>query len=384
VTPLIVLLCATILSTIFSTGAFPAILPELARAGLRDWQLGILAGAFGFARMLADIPIGLFLTHHLRRAVVLGPCVTAVGALVLTTGGPFPTLVLGRFLMGVGHALSMVAALTAILRHTTAPSLASALNTFEFSAMIGMLGGTVLIGALPTTLSWNLALLVTCAPQLAGLLLIPAVLRALPGRGDARGKPFFARGVGPGSGPAGRGTPAVVLAFAAGGAIALTYSTVEQFSIPLRTSREFGLDRTGVARLLMVTQVFDIAALLPVGLLADRRGTAPVLVGVLFVMATASALLGFGTLPLVVAGCALFGLAMAGWMLPLGVLRRETPAEHIAWRTGLYRVCVDGGIFAGPFLAGILGARHTQILAAVWSAALTTIGVLFLTTRRRP
>lgn len=381
-TSLIALLCLTIFSSTFSLGAFPAILPELGRAGLLDWQLGVVAGAFGFARMLADIPIGLFLTHHLRRAVVLGPCVMAAGVLVLTSGGPFPVLVLGRLLMGVGHALGMVAGLTAILRYKTGLSLASALNAYEFSAMIGMLSGTALIGALPTSLSWNLAFLVTCAPLAIGLVTIPPLLTALPGRGETRGKPLFARQSTTGTAATGV-TPAVVLAFAAGGAVAVAYSTVEQFAIPLRGSREFGLERAGVSRLLMITQVFDIVALLPVGILADRRGTGRVLAAVLLVMATASALVGFGTLPVVVAGCVLFGFSMAGWMLPLGVLRRETPPEHIAWRTGLYRVCVDGGIFAGPFLAGLLGARHAPILAGVWALALAVTGALLLVHERR-
>src|SRR5437867_699940 len=136
----------------------PAILPELARgSGLADWQLGVVASAFGFARMTADIPIGLFLTHHLRRAVVIGPGVLAVGAAFLTSGGPFPILVLGRLLMGVGHALGMVAGLTAILHYPTGRSLASALNAYEFSAMIGILCGTVLIWVLPSNLSGNCA-----------------------------------------------------------------------------------------------------------------------------------------------------------------------------------------------------------------------------------
>src|SRR5207247_1233524 len=243
VTPLLALLCLGIFATTFSTGAFPAILPELARGGaLADWQVGLVAGAFGFARMAADIPIGLFLTHHLRRAVVVGPCVLAVGVLVLTSGGTFPVLVLGRLLMGVGHAPG---------------------------------------------------------PR-------PLFARQAAAGPDAPGAPI---------------TPALVLAFVAGGAIAVAYSTVEQFSIPLRGSRELGLERAGVARLLVVMQVFDIAALLPLGVLADRRGTVPALVAVLLAMAAASALVGFGTLPVVAAGCALYGLGMAGWMLPLGVLR---------------------------------------------------------------
>ena len=385
VTPLIVLLCVTIFSNTFSAGAFPAILPELARGdALTDWQLGAVAGAYGFARMMADIPIGLFLTHHLRRAVVAGPCVLAAGVAVLTSGGPFPVLVLGRLLMGVGHALGMVAGLTAILHYRTGWSLAASLNAYEFSAMIGILCGTVLIGVLPSSLAWNSALLVTCAPQLVGILTLPALLRALPRREGAGPQPLFARQVAAGPGAAVAAlTPAAVLAFVAGGAIAVAYSTVEQFSIPLRGSRELGLERAGVARLLMVMQVVDIAALLPLGLLADRRGTERTLVAVLFVMAAGSALVGFGTLPVVAVGCAFYGLGMAGWMLPLGVLRRETPPAHVAWRTGLYRVCVDGGIFLGPFLAGLLGGGRARTLPGVWASALALTGVLFLVRERR-
>src|SRR5713226_3621758 len=186
VTSLLALLCLGIFATTFSTGAFPAILPELARGGaLADWQVGLVAGV-----------------------------------LVLTGGGTFPVLVLGRLLMGVGHALGMVGGLTAILRYRTGWSLASALNAYEFSAMIGILCGTVLIGALPSSLSWNRALLVTCAPQLLGILTLPALLRALS-RSDAPGpRPLFARqaAAGPDT-PAAPITPAMVLTFVAGGAI---------------------------------------------------------------------------------------------------------------------------------------------------------------------
>ena len=66
--PLIVLLCAVSFLTTFSIGAFPSLLPEVARsARLPDWQLGLFAGAFGFARMVADLPVGLFIFRHLDR-----------------------------------------------------------------------------------------------------------------------------------------------------------------------------------------------------------------------------------------------------------------------------------------------------------------------------
>ena len=148
--------------------------------------------------------------------------------------------------------------------------------------------------------------------------------------------------------------------------------------IPVRASREFDLPRAGVARLLMVMQLFDIVALVPVGLLADRRGARPVLGVILFVLAGGHVLVSFGALPVVVAGCALFGLGMAGWMLPLSVLRRETPPERVAWRTALYRVSVDAGMFLGPFLAGLLGARNAGVLAGAAVAALAATGALLL------
>lgn len=334
--------------------------------------------------MLADLPVGLFITHHLRRALGLGPLVLAAGLLLLASGGPFGVLLLGRGLMGVGHALGMIAGLTAILRYETGFPLSSALNAYEFSAMLGILGGTVAIGTLPRTLAWNWALLLTCTPQLLGILAIPAVLAALPPGEAAAGAPLFARRARGATVADGRGgSPVVVLAFVVGATIAVTYSMTEQFLIPVRGSREFGLDRTGVARLLMTLQLVDLAALLPVGALADRRGPRPVVGLIALVIAGAASLVAFGDLPLAIAGCALFGLGMTGWMLPLSVIRSETPPERVAWRAAVYRVAVDGGMFLGPFASGLLAAGAGGLLPAVLAGVLLTVGILLLRTPRR-
>jgi MFS family permease len=386
VTPLTALLCLTTFSNLVASGAFPAVLPDIARsAALADWQLGIVASAFGFARMVADIPLGLFLTHNLRRALWIGPLVLAIGGLCVVGGGGFAMLVLGRLLMGLGQALSMVAGLTAILRFQSGKNLASALAAYELSAMIGMLGGAALIGTLPAELAWNTAFGLACGPQLVAIAIVPRLLSSLPAQPSAAS--LFARQA-PSGTPAAAlmrplgGASLVPLAFAAGGLVALTYSTMEQFVVPLRGSREFGLERTGVARLFMVQQVFDIAALLPTGILADRQGAARVLPIVLLLMAAGNAMIGFGALPVVIVGCTLFGLSMSGWMLPLSLLRGETEPERIAWRTGLYRVCVDGGIFLGPFVSGILGLRLAGILPAISTAALALTALLLLTRAR--
>src|SRR5262245_64447170 len=130
--------------------------------------------------MVSDIPLGLFLTYHLRRALWIGPIVLMLGGLCVITGGSFAVLVFGRLLMGLGQALSMVAGLTAILRFQSGKNLASALAAYELSAMIGMLAGAALIGTLPTTLAWNTAYLVGCAPQPGAIGLVPRLAAALP------------------------------------------------------------------------------------------------------------------------------------------------------------------------------------------------------------
>jgi MFS family permease len=378
---LIVLLCLFVFTSTFAIGAFPALLPELGTvAGLSDVELGAVAGIFAFARMSADIPIGLFVTHHVRAALVLAPVGVVAGILCLGTGGPLPVLLLGRALMGVGHALGMVGGITALLRHGGARTLGAALNAFEFSAMLGILGGIALLGALPTRLPWNVALLGACVPHLLGVLVLPFLLRALPRRAAGPRPPLLARRATAGTGtPL---TPSVWIAFAVGAAIAVAYSAVEQFIIPLRGSREFGLDRAGVARVLSVMQLCDLVALLPVGYLADRRGTPRVLGVIVLLMAVAAALIAFGDLPLLVAGTACFGVAMAGWMLPLGLLRRDTPPEEVAWRTALYRVAADAGLFLGPFLSGLLAGHQLGLLPAIVTSVLVVLGVRLL--RHRP
>jgi MFS family permease len=382
---LIVLLCLTGATTTVSIGAFPALLPEIgAAAALPDWQLGAVAGAFGLARMLANVPAGLFITHHLTRALVLSPGLMLAGALLLATGGGFGALVLGRALMGLGHTLCMLGNLTAVLRYRAGPGLASSLNAVEFSAMLGVLSGAALLSLLPRAVPWNAALLLACAPMVANLFLLPALRRALPSPASEGPRPFFARSQAAAGAaesadpPARRGGWLAVLAVAAGAAIAVSYSTVEQFAIPLRGSREFGLDRAGIARLLMLAQVVDVATLLPLGALADRRGPPVVLGSVLLVFAAALALIGFGSLPLLSVGCVLYGVSMAGWMLPVSILRSVTPPARVAWRTALYRVSVDGGMFAGPFVSGLLTARHAGVLPGVMCVALALVGLALL------
>jgi hypothetical protein len=279
--------------------------------------------------------------------------------------------------MGAGHTLSMLAGLTTVLRYRAGPGLASSLNALEFSSMLGVLGGVSLVAFLPRGVPWPTAFLLACAPGLVSIVTLPLLRRALPSSVDGP-RPLFARSEAPSPSAPAASARLALLAGVAGTAIAISYSAVDQFVIPLRASREFGLERAGIARLLMLSQVVDIIALLPVGALADRHGTVRVVAAIMLSFTAALTLIGFGTLPMMAVGCAFFGLSMAGWMLPLGMLRSVTPPAQVAWRVALYRVSIDGGMFLGPVLAGLLTARHAGVLPAALIVVMASLAVTLL------
>jgi MFS family permease len=365
------LLCAMVFANTVSLGAFGPLLPEIGRAqSLADWQLGVLAGAFGFARMVADVPTGMLATRRLGTALAVSPAVLLAGLLCLGSAGSFAVLVLGRVLIGLGHTLGMVGGLTAILLEHGGGRGSFRLNVFEFSGMLGVLAGLAAVGALPSGMGWPASLLLASSPVVITVLLVPRLRREFPDR------PRLA-GAGPAREPAAapgrrrRPPPIVVLMFAVGVVMGLGWSSVSQFLIPLRGTREFGLDRGGVARLLALSQVVDLIALLPVGWLADRLGRLSMLAVVSACLGAGAFAVGLGSFPLFAAGCVFLGLGMAGWMFPLAVIREHTDAGAFAWRTGLYRVGVDAAAFLGPLVCGLVGEAQTPIfVAAVGLAAL--------------
>jgi MFS family permease len=371
------LLCLVVFASTVCVGAFGPLLPEIARAqGLPDWQLGVLAGSFGFARMAADLPAGALATRRLATSLTLAPIALLAGMLLLATAGPFPVLVLGRLLTGLAHTLVMVGSLTAVLQDRQGPRASMRLNTLEFAGMLGVLGGLALVGLLPERWPWNLTLLAAAGPVVVSLAGTLVLTRVVPGwLASAPSTASAAAGTPMPSARAAPVPPIVRLMFALGVVMALAWSAVSQFVIPLRGTREFGLDRAGISGLLSLAQLVDLIVLLPVGWLADRIGRLPVLTAVAVTLGFGLLAVGLGALPLLVIGCALFGLGMAGWMLPLGVIREHTDVTRLGWRTGVYRVGVDGAIFLGPLICGVLGPAHTPIFIALVGVAAFAIAV---------
>jgi len=367
------LLCVVLFCNAFGLGAFGPLLPEIGRSqSLADWQLGLAAASFGFARMVAAMPTGLLVARRLAATLMAAPVVIVVGTVLLVAAGPFPMLLAGRFLLGVAQTLTMIGGLMAMLLDDHGPNASVRLNLFEFSGMLGVLGGLGLVAVAPEGWGWRASLLIASTPVLVPLLLIPAMSRVFPkAPAHERSDSSAALERAPGR----RASRSVVaLMFGAGIVFALSWSAVSGFVVPIRGTREFGLSRTGISWLLAMSQVIDLLFLLPVGRVADLMGRGVVLGGVLMVLGLGTIGVGLGSLPWFAAGCACFGLGLAGWMLPLGVIREHTPVARLAWRTGLYRVGVDSAMFLGPFVAGVVGRDGQGIFLALIGATALALG----------
>lgn len=389
VTRPVALVAAITFCNTFAIGAFPVLLPDIgSEAGFDDVVLGMLAGAFGLARLIADIPAGLLIAHHLRRAMLLGALCLSLGNLLLVSGGPLPVLLAGRALYGAGHALAMLSGLLTVARFAGQGAHGFSLNVYEFSGMTGMLLGMALVAVLPGTWSWHLTLLVASLPQFVGVALLPWLLREMP-----PDRVVAAESAAANLSSGGGRVPVreilglsrlTVLAYLAGCMIAVAWAAVGQFILPLRAARDFELSREGVALLLAVPQVFDVCLLLPVGKLADRVSRVRLLGFILLLLCAGVAAMAFGSLSFALVGCALFGLGLASWMLPVGLLGRPASPRSAAWRTALYRVCIDIGVFFGPLISGVLAKRgHLWMMGAFCALGLLGLSVALFQYARR-
>jgi MFS family permease len=365
------LLSVLLFCNAFGLGGFNPLLPEISRTqGLANWQIGLLASAFGFARMAAAMPTGAFVGRRLGTALVAAPLVLISGLLLLVSGGPFWVLVAGRLLLGVAHTLAMVGGLSAILLDDRGRNASVRLNIFEFAGMLGILGGLGTVALVPAGWGWKISLLIGSSPAVIPLLLTRSMRRAFPSA------PMFERVVVPAERattlPQRPGSKSMIaLMFAVGIVFALGWSGVSQFVVPIRGARDFGLSRTGISWLLAAAQSIDLLVLLPVGRLADRIGRGPVLGSVAVILGLGAIGVGLGSFAWFAFGCICLGLALAGWMLPLGVIREHTPKARLAWTTGVYRVGVDGASFLGPFVCGFLGpAGEAVFLTAIGAVGL--------------
>jgi MFS family permease len=162
----------------FLRNSIGVIAPNLAQElGLSPGEIGLLSSAFFFVFAAVQIPVGVALDRFgPRLCLVVGAAITVVGAVVFAVAASPGILILGRALLGLGTAGSLVASL-AVYAHRFPPDRFATLTGLQIGfGTVGALLATAPLAFSSATIGWRGSFLAVGAfTGLIGLLIAVVV-----------------------------------------------------------------------------------------------------------------------------------------------------------------------------------------------------------------
>lgn len=141
----------------FLRSANAVLAPELVRdLGLRPADLGLMTSAFFAAYAAAQVPVGLALDRWGPRGVATTLLAVGVGgALVFAAGTTWPTLAVGRVLLGVGTGSVLLAGLKAFALWWPPRRYATVSGLYFAAGSLGALAATAPLAWLAAAVGWR-------------------------------------------------------------------------------------------------------------------------------------------------------------------------------------------------------------------------------------
>ncbi len=344
------------------------VLPLYARSfGVGYGGVGVLVGAYGLARLAADLAAGVVVDRIGERRSAAGGLVS-LALFTLATGlaPTFPVAVACWAAAGAGSSLVFAALYSHLLRAVPGERMARTLSVFYGSFNAGVVAGGFLGGLLAHHLGLSVPLLVD-----AGLAALAAVLclRLVPAPHAPASEPGGARG------PGGLGrvlrTPGLLTVAIANLAYMWMVAAVFDLLVPLFARDELGMSTFGIGVVFAIALTAEFAVLYPAAAATDRHGRRAVLVPALAALAAATCVLGLASTPVVFAVLVtLLGVASGVAGVPPGAMLADVAVPGQAGASvGVFRFCGDLGFTLGPlavgFASGAVGFGAAFALAAV-------------------
>ena len=381
--PSLVMLSVATAIIMLGQGITSPVLPLYARSfGVSAASVGLTISAFGFARLLLNIPVGVVSDRFGRRLVLVGgPVVVAVGSVLSALAGDLFQLMVWRFVSGAGSAMYMTGAAVYLTDIAEPGNRARMMSLNQGSLLAGVsfgpaVGGLVAeVAGLRAPFYFVAALAAICA--LWGFLAIPETVSAETRRSRA---PSPA-----GDGGAGvrealallRSAPFFLVSLVTLGTF-MTRTGGRQTVLPLLGADRFGMSVGALGLIFTVISVLNLVAVPLAGTLADRWGRKAVIVpsalvtGVSLVMFALAGQMWFLFLAAVVQGLA----TGFGGPAPAAYAADIAPERSRGFAMGLYRSYGDLGFVVGPPLMGWISDASTYAGALYFNTALVVVGAL--------
>lgn len=359
---------------------FP-IIPLYARSfGVGYDGVGLLIGAFGFARLLGDLIGGTIVDRKGEKwSALLGMAILAVCSTATGLAPNYFIALISWGLAGIGSAVTMASLFSYILKAAPQGQTARTLSVFFGAFNIGVIAGGGIGGFVAGRFGLASPLFVY-----AGISLIAMVVyvRFVPPPPSAHVPQDAAAGV-----PDGHAVEAPLPSkgivrdllrlpgFVTTLAVNFTYlwfvAAIFNTLMPLFAQDALGMTPAGIGVVFSIAVAVEFLVLFPAGSFADRYGRKAVMVPSLFALIVMIAVLGLSTTPVML--CVLLSIlclasGFAG-VPPAAMLSDVVPSEHSGRGVGAFRFAGDLGFLFGPLIAGAsstaFGFKTAFVLAAI-------------------
>ncbi|MCP3913447.1 MAG: MFS transporter [Actinomycetia bacterium] len=388
----LVVICGSTVLVMAGQGVVGPVLPIYARDfGVSTAVVGLTFTAFGLARLLLNIPAGIWADRAGRRFLLVGgPIVTSIGMIGSGLAPTIWALLAWRLVAGAGSALYMTGAQIYLIDIAADDERARYIATNQGALLVGVSVGPAVGGLLADSYGLRVPFLVVgigaAITAVYGFFRLPETRESTV---DEVGTTASSMAAEPIKGvPGGEGVWATRRAFARSNqfvavglvsfAIFSLRSGFRQTLVPIAATDRFGLDTGDLGLLFTALGVIGLVLIGPAGWVADRWGRKPAIVPSGYVAAAGVALTAVsGNLTWFVAGLVLSAIGTGvGGPAPAAFVADISPPELRGAAMGLYRTWGDLGMVAAPVLSGALAdvtSMRTSMLvsATVIAAAIT-------------
>jgi predicted MFS family arabinose efflux permease len=348
--------------------------------GISALHAGLITSSFGLARLMLDLPMGVFVDRISGKRLLAGGSLCVLWGSILSGLTPsFHGLLLGQWLIGAGFGLFSTTVIVSLCRLSTSEDRGRTLSVFGASFWAGGFLGPAVGGTIASIAGWRAAFLfsvftsgLALALTIAGsklTLSVAALQRDVINEGLNGSLPQALA-----SHPSGNLTSLSAINLATCLLLFLGNGFRETF-IPLYGHSILKLSPAMIGMAISIGPIVQAGANLVYGVLLDRYGGRAVLIPGLIIMGLGSLSLKMATnLPTLAVTNAILGVGNSSNIAVLALLTDHIPPTRWGVTMGLNRAIGDMGVMLGPAASGWLIDRSGFTLPILFGAALAWLG----------